>query len=82
MFAQRSWRIMCSRGLLRSLRFQRTRCLRIAPRPLRLQGQAIMEYLLLFVAFALVSVFAVGWLRGIHGTLDQHFRIAVQRITQ
>ena len=45
------------------------------------KGQSIVEYLLLFAVLALVTVFAVGLLPDTRQTAEQHFQIAVQRIT-
>lgn len=45
------------------------------------KGQSIVEYLIFFVIFAAVTVFAVGLLPNSRRSLEEHFQTAVRRIT-
>jgi len=49
---------------------------------LQRRGQSIVEYLLIFVVIAAVTVFATGFLPKTRQTLEDHFKTAVQRITK
>ena len=46
-----------------------------------MRGQAIVEYLIFFVIFAAITVFAVGLLPDTRQSLEAHLQTAVQRIT-
>src|SRR3989338_7389837 len=64
-----------------------------APRPLRLQGQVVLEYFILFAAIAVISILGILVASGkrstaemegldLRGTLQAYFRQAADRITK
>lgn len=65
------------------LRSLPTRCLTDVPRPLRLQGQIVVEYFLIFAAIAVLTILGMAWFDdAVRDTLQGAFRQAANRISK